>query len=88
MIENKIEIEKKLGSYYIVVNNTANDEDIIKYLGITNEFYFNKGIEFGGEYIEEETLYFHYKRDINKFKKWLEKNIDSFLVAKALVNNK
>jgi hypothetical protein len=62
--------------------------NIIKYLGITNEFYFNKGIEFGGEYIEEETLYFHYKRDINKFKKWLEKNIDSFLVAKALVNNK
>jgi hypothetical protein len=84
-MEHKIKIKKDCNGYFITLNGLADDEDVIKYLGITDNIYFGKGIEFGGKVPVEYVLYFYYKRDIMKFKRWLEINIDGFLIAKKLV---
>jgi hypothetical protein len=86
MIHN-IKINEAYEGYYIMLDKMSDDKIITEYLGITIKFYFEKAIEFGGKIRYSTNLYFRYKRDANKFKEWLEKNIDSFLIAKALVGD-
>jgi hypothetical protein len=65
------------------------DKSILEFLGLHLQEYHNILKQFGEiiyveEYGEGET-YFAKKEDADKFGEWLDKNIDSFLVQKKLL---
>ena len=83
-MEYRIDVANDNYGYYIKLNSIASDNRIINILGLEKEFYYEKGIEYNGKLIDD-SLYFTQCTDCLEFKKWLEQNIDSFLITKKLM---
>lgn len=78
--------------YFLLVEDSRGwqiqfDDDIADLFGLSVDFYYNKAIEYGAHKNSHNQLFFHNKTKILKFKKWIEKNIDGFLIAKKLEEN-
>lgn len=82
-----IGINQAEDGYYITLNGLVSDASISKYLGITLELYFEEGIKFNGFIRNGNGLFFKSYNNANNFKVWLRKNMDGFLVAKALAGD-